>query len=70
MGAFTKGQRVRIVKVQQKIPQLNKYVGSQGSIGREPRPSHYYVRLHSLGIYEYFPENWLEPLDEPSGSKI
>ena len=63
MGKFNKGQRVRIVKGQQRIPQLNKYVGSEGSVGREPRPSRYYVRLHSLGIYEYFPEDWLEPLE-------
>ena len=64
MGKFHKGQQVRIVKGQQKIPQLNKYMGSEGRVGREPQASHYYVRLYSLGIYEYFPEDWLEPLEE------
>lgn len=64
MGKFSKGQRVRIVKGKQRLRQLDKYIGSEGSVGREPRTSRYYVRLFSLGIYEYFPEDWLEPLKE------
>ena len=33
-------------------------------IMNEPRASRYYVRLDKLGIYEYFPEDWLEPLEQ------
>lgn len=67
MGKFIKGQQVRITKGQQRLPQLNKYIGSQGRVGRNSSNARYYVRLDKLGIFEYFPEDWLEPLDEPSG---
>jgi hypothetical protein len=33
-------------------------------ISNEPRKSFYYVKLDKLGINEYFPEDWLEPLNE------
>jgi hypothetical protein len=33
-------------------------------ITNEMRGSRYYVRLDKLGIYEYFPEDWLEPLEQ------
>jgi hypothetical protein len=64
MGAFKKGQRVRVVRGNQRIPQLDKYIGSEGKVGREPRESRYYVRLDKLGMFEYFPEDWLELLRE------
>ena len=64
MGKFKKGQRVKIVKGNQRLPHLDKFIGSEGKVGHEPRESRYYVRLDKLGIFEYFPEDWLEPLDE------
>jgi hypothetical protein len=57
MGKFIKGQRVKITKGKQKIPQLNKYIGSESRVGRESREGRYYVRLKNLGIYEYFPQD-------------
>ena len=64
MGKLKKGQRVKIKKGKQRIPHLNKHIGSEGKVGREPRESRYYVRLDKVGIYEYFPEDWLEPLEQ------
>ena len=63
MGTFKKRQQVKIVKGKQRIPQLDKYIGSDGRVGHKPREGRYYVRLNNLGIYEYFPDDWLEPLD-------